>query len=72
MSSVHNNRAEKVSQRSGGKKYVRFDSPTHKDPSSSYHSGSKKQAQKSAHSESIVEDFDGDDIGESININESV
>lgn len=82
MSSTYT-RIEKVSQKSGGKKNVKFHSPERRDPSSSYHSGSrrdsgskrdsesKRDANKSMKSESIAEDF-GDDIGESININESV
>lgn len=73
LSSTYN-RIEKVSQRSG-KKNVKFHSPERRDPSSSYHSGSrrdsKREAERSIKSDSIVEDF-GDDIGESINMNESV
>ena len=69
LSSTYN-RVERMSQRSGGKKNVTFHSPTPKD-SSSYHSGSKREADKSLRSESIAEDIDND-VGTSININESV
>ena len=41
-----------------------------KDPSSSYHSASKKDLEKTGKSDSIAEDIDNE-IGESININES-
>lgn len=61
---------DRTSQKSGGKKQVRFPSPTPKEPSSSYHSGSKRDLEKTGKSDSIAEDI-GDDIGESININES-
>ena len=48
-----------------------FHSPERREQSSSYHSGSKRDQERSVKSESMIEDF-GDDIGESININESV
>jgi hypothetical protein len=41
LSSTYN-RVEKVSQRSGGKKNVKFHSPERRQSSSSYHSGSKR------------------------------